>query len=108
MEEATIFRHAFSRHNLATIELKNGRAKSAVKHLIIAANLEFVDTMKGLRSCMQVQGGLMSQEDVTAALRAHQTAVVATKSPQREEAEARPMNLCETSNTMRDRLLKTS
>ena len=40
--------------------------------------------MEQLKSCFR--GGLVSKEDFAAALRAHQAAVDATKSPQREEA----------------------
>jgi ribosomal protein L9 len=56
----------------------------AVKHMIIAANLGSDDSIKALK-----QGyihGFISKDDFAAALRAHQAAIDATKSPQREEA----------------------
>ena len=55
-----------------------------MKHWIIAANLGHDKSIKQLKDCYA--HGLVSKEDFAAALRAHQTAVNATKSLQREEA----------------------
>jgi hypothetical protein len=55
-----------------------------VKHFIIAANLGHDDSIQRLKDCFM--GGAVSKEDFAAALRAHQAAVNATKSPQREAA----------------------
>jgi TPR repeat protein len=86
LEEAAIAGHPDARYNLACYEGGNGRIERAVKHLIIAANLGCDDSLKGLKECYA--DGRCSKEDFAAALRAHQAAVDATKSPQREEAEA--------------------
>jgi hypothetical protein len=43
LEEAAIGGNPFARHNLALIEMKNGRPERAVKHYIIAANLVVKD-----------------------------------------------------------------
>jgi hypothetical protein len=56
-----------------------------VKHLIIAANMGHEGSMKALWKYHAL--GLVKKDDLTATLRAHQAAVDATKSPQREEAE---------------------
>jgi tetratricopeptide (TPR) repeat protein len=84
-EEAAIGGHPIARHNLAVIEMKNGRPERAVKHLIIAANLGYEMSMKGLWKCFSV--GHVSKDDLSVTLRAHHTAVNATKSPQRKTAE---------------------
>ena len=67
---------------------KNGKfdnTERAMKHFIIAASLgddvSIKFQMKAFRS------GLVSKDDLAAALRAHQAAVDATKSPHREVAE---------------------
>eukprot|EP00985_Skeletonema_marinoi_P026934 scaffold21334_cov93-Skeletonema_marinoi.AAC.1 len=70
LEEASIAGHPGARCHLAFLELENDRAERAVKHWIIAANL-----------------GCVSNEDFAAALRAHQAAVDATKTPQRDALE---------------------
>jgi formylmethanofuran:tetrahydromethanopterin formyltransferase len=56
-----------------------------VKHFIIAANLGYDDSIKGLKE--YYTNGQVSKEDFAAALRAHKAAVDATKSPQREGGE---------------------
>ena len=56
-----------------------------MKHFIIAANLGHDDSLDTLKKGFR--RGVVSKEDLEAALRAHQSAVDATKSPQREEAE---------------------
>ncbi|KAK1743960.1 hypothetical protein QTG54_005557 [Skeletonema marinoi] len=74
-------------------DFANGRADAAVKHLIIGANLGHDDSIKALKGCyikalkMGVAGyELISKENFAAALRAHQAAIDATKSPHREAA----------------------
>ena len=75
-----------ARHNLGNMEFKNGRHERAIKHWIIATNLGNDVSLENLKGGFKV--GLVSKEDFAAALRAHQAALHATKSPQREEAEA--------------------
>jgi tetratricopeptide (TPR) repeat protein len=84
-EEAAIGGHPDARQNLAVIEMNNGRPERAVKHLIIAANLGNDQSMKSLWKCYDK--GYISKDDLTVILRAHHTAVDATKSPQRKVAE---------------------
>jgi hypothetical protein len=86
LEEAAIGGHDLARHNLGYLELKNGRLERAAKHWIIAANLGHDNALNALKSCYK--DGIISKEDFAAALRGHQAAVDATKSPQREAAEA--------------------
>jgi uncharacterized protein YkwD len=57
----------------------------AMKHFTIAANVGYDKSMKALWDLHA--RGLVKKEQLTATLRAHQTAVCETKSPQREEAE---------------------
>ena len=85
LEEATIGGHPFARYNLARYEWKIGNIDRAVKHYIIAATLGDVRSTKTLMTLFQ--RGFVSKEELAAALRAHQAAVDATKSPQREAAE---------------------
>ena len=85
MEEAAITGHPVARYNLARHEEENGRIDRMVKHLIIAANLGDNKSIHSLKECYK--NGLISKDDFAAALRAHQAAVDATKSPQREAAE---------------------
>ncbi|KAK1747254.1 zf-MYND and TPR domain-containing protein [Skeletonema marinoi] len=85
LEEAAIKGHPKARHNLGCLEAGNGRADRAVKHWIIAAKLGFDGSLEILKDAFGK--GLVSKEDFAAALRAHQAAVDATKSPQREAAE---------------------
>ena len=66
--------------NLGCYEGNNGRFDRAVKHFIIAANLGYEREV-----CYKRER--LGKEDFAAALRAHQAAVDATKSPQRTEAE---------------------
>ena len=84
-EQAAIGGHPKARYNLGCEENSNGRIDRAMKHWIIAATLGCDDTLDALKVCFR--GGLVTKEDFAAALRAHQTAVEATKSPQREAAE---------------------
>ena len=57
-----------------------------MKHFIIAANLGHDDSIQMLKRCYK--HGLVSKDEFAAALRAHQAAVDATKSPQRDAAKA--------------------
>jgi len=82
--EAAIAGHPEARHNFACRDGMNDKIDRSVKHLIIAANLGCDDSIQALKECYK--RGLVSKEDFAAALRAHQAAVDATKSPQREEA----------------------
>jgi len=84
LEEAAIAGHPYARYNLACNEAINERSDRAVKHLIIAANLGYDEAIQVLKEAYK--DGLVSKEEFAAALRAHQAAVDATKSPQREEA----------------------
>ncbi len=82
LEEAAIGGHPQARYNLAVYEWRGGRMDRAVKHYIIAARLGLLESVK---QCFL--NGFVSKEDYEAALRGHQTAVDATKSEQRGEAE---------------------
>eukprot|EP00984_Skeletonema_dohrnii_P031297 scaffold23601_cov78-Skeletonema_dohrnii-CCMP3373.AAC.2 len=85
LEQAAIGGHAKARYNLGCEEEKNGRMDRAMKHWFIAAALGHDGSLDALKDGFK--GGLVSKEDFAAALRAHQAAVEATKSPQREAAE---------------------
>jgi tetratricopeptide (TPR) repeat protein len=85
LEKAAIGGHVFARHNLGCHEERNGRMERAVKHFIIAASMGEKESMKVLWKLHARE--LVKKENLTATLRAHQAAVDATKSPQREEAE---------------------
>jgi hypothetical protein len=85
-EEAAIGGHAKARHNLGCREANNGNAERAAKHWIIAAGLGCDHSLEALRQAYVK--GLARHEDIFNALRAHQDAVVAMQSPQREKAEA--------------------
>jgi TPR repeat protein len=85
--EAAIGGHPKARHNLGVIELENLRIERGMKHLIIAAKLGYDDSLNALKECYK--DGIISKEDFAAALRGHQAAVDATKSPQREKAETK-------------------
>jgi len=86
LEVAAIGGHPKVRHNLGAVEYENGRHERAVKHWIIAANLGHDNSLNALKG--GYKKGYVSKEDFAAALRGHQAAVDATKSPQREAAEA--------------------
>ena len=85
-EEAAIGGHDSARFNLGVVEIKSGRTERAVKHFIIAANLGHDGSIAKLGDYNRV--GAVSEGDYAAALRLYQDAVDATKSPQRERAEA--------------------
>eukprot|EP00984_Skeletonema_dohrnii_P010383 scaffold4045_cov105-Skeletonema_dohrnii-CCMP3373.AAC.7 len=86
LEQAAIGGHSKARHNLAILEEINGRRARAMKHLIIAANQGDDGSLNNLKNAYEL--GYVSKEDFAAALRGHQAAVDATKSPQRDEAKA--------------------
>eukprot|EP00984_Skeletonema_dohrnii_P005139 scaffold1813_cov134-Skeletonema_dohrnii-CCMP3373.AAC.8 len=86
LEQAAIGGHTYARHNLGCLEGKSGRMDRAVTHWIIAANLGYDKSLESLKKSYRV--GLFSNKDLAAALRGHQAAADATKSPQREEAFA--------------------
>jgi len=84
-EEAAISGDPSSRYSLGCHEGGNGRYGRAVKHWIIAAKLGDDDSIERLKEMYKC--GYVIKEDFASALRGHQAAVDATKSPQREEAE---------------------
>jgi len=84
-EQAAIGGHPRARFNLGYEELRNRRIERAMKHLIIAANLGHDVSLRSLREYINI---FVSEEDFAAALRAHQAALDATKSPQRVAGEA--------------------
>jgi TPR repeat protein len=87
LEEAAIGGDPYARYLLASNECRNERIDRAVKHWLIAAKLGYDGSLKPLKQCYAA--GVVSKEEFAAALRAHQAAVDATKSPQREAAMKR-------------------
>ena len=85
-EKAAIGGNPKARHNLAVIEEENGNMERSVKHLIIAANLGYDESMKVLWK--HYSAGNITKEDLDATLRTHQAAINAMKSPERDAAEA--------------------
>eukprot|EP00985_Skeletonema_marinoi_P000147 scaffold42_cov77-Skeletonema_marinoi.AAC.8 len=85
LEEAISGGHPGARHNLGCEEEENGNIKRAVKHWIISATQGHDGSIKALMNAFK--RGLISKEEIAATLRAHQAAVDATKSPQREAAD---------------------
>jgi tetratricopeptide (TPR) repeat protein len=86
-EKAAIGGHPGARNNLGVFEETNGHIERAVKHYIIAANLGFEMSMKALWNVFKE--GYITKEDLEATLRTHQAAIDATKSSQRDAAEAK-------------------
>jgi hypothetical protein len=86
LEEAAIGGHHMARHNLGCKEVENGKFERAKKHFIIAANLGCNESLKCLKELYA--SGHATKEDYAAALLTYQSAVEATKTPQREEAKA--------------------
>ena len=84
LEEAAIGGHPLARYNLGAFEWNNGSKERALKHYIIAANQGDDKSVGKLKQ--GYEKGLVSKADFAAALRAHQAAVDAMKSPQREAA----------------------
>jgi hypothetical protein len=86
-EKAAIRGHPTARQKLAyNEEWDNGNIERSVKHLIIAAKLGDEKSMKALWK--HFSAGNITKEDLDATLRAHHAAIDATKSPEREAAEA--------------------
>ena len=85
LEKAAIGGLPEARHNLALIEGKYGRHDRGMKHLIIAANQGFDESLDALKEMFKA--GFLTKEDYATALRGHKAAVDALKSPQREAAE---------------------
>ena len=85
LEQAAIGGHPLARNNLGVNEFENDNIERAVKHFIIAASLGYAEAINYLMAWYQE--GHVEKEDFDAALRAHQAAVDATKSEQREEAD---------------------
>ena len=85
LEEAAIGGHPFARHDLGCREAENGNYERTTRHLIIAASLGYELSMEMLKA--NHARGYVSKENFAVALRAHQAALDATKSPQRETAE---------------------
>eukprot|EP00985_Skeletonema_marinoi_P012279 scaffold5896_cov119-Skeletonema_marinoi.AAC.2 len=85
LEEAAIGGHPDARHNLGCIEEDDYNIVRAVKHWIIAATQGHDSSIEALMSAFK--GGEVRKDVLAAALRAHKTAVDATKSPQRDAAE---------------------
>ena len=85
-EESAILGHPDARYNLGCYEWNGGNIERAVKHWIIAASLGSEESMKVLWK--KFKRGNITKDDLEAALRAHQAAVDATKSPHRDAAEA--------------------
>ena len=81
---AAIGGHSLARHNFGTLEGRNGQYNRAAKHFIIAAKLGRDESLKCVKELYRT--GHVSKEDFAAALRGHNAAIEATKSPQREEA----------------------
>jgi len=84
-EQAAIGGDPKARYNLGVEEMNNGRIQRAVRHHIIAASLGYEKSLEVLRK--HYAAGCVQKNDFAAALRAHQAAVDATKSPQREKGE---------------------
>jgi hypothetical protein len=82
LEQAAIGGHAYARGLLVFLELENDRFERAAKHFIIAANLGYDASLKAIKPAFIE--GVVSKEDYAAALRGHQAAIDAAKSPERE------------------------
>eukprot|EP00985_Skeletonema_marinoi_P002911 scaffold1192_cov80-Skeletonema_marinoi.AAC.1 len=87
LEEAAIGGLPRARYKLGIGEWNNGKAERAVKHWIISATQGDDDSINELMTVFREEDGMISKDDLAAALRAHQAAVDSTKSPQREAAE---------------------
>jgi TPR repeat protein len=85
LEEAAIGGHHQARFSLAMHEEDSGRIDRAMKHYIIAAKLGYDKALDAVKEGFVK--GVVRKDDYAAALRGHQAAVDATKSPQRKIAE---------------------
>ncbi len=84
LEQAAIGGHPIARDSLGEWEEAKGNIDKAVKHYIIAANLGYDASIERLKN--SYVEGVINKEDFAAALRTHQAAVDAMKSPQRDDA----------------------
>ena len=84
-EEAAIGGHPRARYNLGLHEWNNNMER-AVKHFVMAAAQGHDEAIKTLVD-LYSRDGEVGKEDLATALRAHQAAVDATKSPQRKAAD---------------------
>ena len=82
LEQVAIGGHPKARHNLGVHEMNRERIERAVKHFTIATNNGHDDSVKALGELHAA--GHVSKEDYAVVLRAHQAAVDASNSPQRE------------------------
>eukprot|EP00985_Skeletonema_marinoi_P023202 scaffold15261_cov78-Skeletonema_marinoi.AAC.5 len=87
LKEAAIGGLPRARYKLGIGEWNNGKAERAVKHWIIAATQGDDDSINKLMAVFREEDGMVSKDDLAAALRAHHAAVDSAKSPQREAAE---------------------
>jgi len=85
LEKAAIGGDPNARHNLGCVEGNNGRTERAIQHIIIAANMGHDGSLETVEKFYA--RGMISKDVFDIALRTHQAAVDATKSPQSEEAE---------------------
>ena len=85
LEKAAIAGHPSARHDLGAHEYNDGNVERAVKHWVIAATQGEDKSIKTLM--IAFKAGLVSKDELAAALRAHKAAADATKSPQREAVE---------------------
>ena len=84
LKSAAIGGHPDARYRLGVYEWDEERFDTATLHWTIASNLGHTDSVQKLKKCYKE--GYLRKDDFAAALRAHQAAVDATKSPQRKEA----------------------
>ncbi|KAK1734951.1 hypothetical protein QTG54_014411 [Skeletonema marinoi] len=84
LEEAAIGGHPEARYSLGSREWKNDLIERSMKHYIIGANLGHVMALKVLKESYKWRD--VTKADFAGALRGHQAAVDARKSPQREAA----------------------
>ena len=84
-EQAAVGGHALARHNLGSVEMENDQYERAIKHWMIAAKVGCDEAVGALKSVYKQ--GSVSKDEFASALRGHQAAVDAMKSPQREMAE---------------------
>ena len=85
-EQAAIGGHPDARGHLAAHEIDYDRPDRAVKHFMINANLGCDTSLQCIKDLFV--GGIVSKEEYAAALRGYQSALDATKSAERDEAEA--------------------
>ena len=81
---AAIGGHSIARYNVGCFEYACSQYERAVKHWMISAKLGHDKSLDKLKDFYRE--GHVRKDDFAAALRGHQAAVIATKSPQREEA----------------------